>query len=94
MLKDALGRKERLEKLEGMSEKFDDTSVPRTLPLFFGLCCACQACAGQLRSTFAGLYVVVLAFREHDAGTAHEEEAWPGRCMPCFMTRRLTWHHC
>lgn len=27
VLKDALGRKERLEKLEGMSEKFDDTSV-------------------------------------------------------------------
>ena len=32
MLKDALGRKERLEKLEGMSEKFDDTSLPRTCP--------------------------------------------------------------
>ena len=33
MLKDALGRKERLEKLEGMSEKFDDTSLPHTCPV-------------------------------------------------------------
>ena len=33
VLKDALGRKERLEKLEGMSEKFDDTSVAPHPPL-------------------------------------------------------------
>jgi hypothetical protein len=33
VLKDALGRRERLEKLEGMSEKFDDTSVAPPLPV-------------------------------------------------------------
>lgn len=88
VLKDALGRKERLEKLEGMSEKFDDTSVLPTFPLFVWLCCARQACAGQLRSTFGGAVCTCLGFpRESIAEGRSTRRRGPGCRLSRVMDR-------